>query len=117
MDGIVYDTVPGRGKGRPLRPMENALATLPGARSDTPRCRECDRWKPATKWCPLRAEPNNGRGPMCKYGIVLLRARRLKDRRLKGVAREPADETPRHAISSGRPEAGRPADTNKGERG
>lgn len=68
------ELVPKRPRGRPVRGVERGLDQLPGARVDTPRCAECE-------WCPLRAAPNSGRGPMCKYGIVLYRARKQKERR------------------------------------
>lgn len=75
------DLVPKRPVGRPVRGMENGLDQLPGARADTPRCDKCEKWSVKTLWCPLRAAPNSGRGPMCKYGLVLYRARKQKERR------------------------------------
>ncbi len=75
------ELVPKRPRGRPVRGMENGLDQLPGARADTPRCRKCDKWSAKQRWCPLRAAPNSGMGPMCKYGLVLYRARKQKERR------------------------------------
>lgn len=75
------ELVPRKGRGRPVRGMENGLDQLPGARRDTPRCSACEKWVGRQRWCPLRAAPNSGKGPMCKYGIVLHRARKLKERR------------------------------------
>lgn len=75
------ELVPKRPRGRPVRGMENGLDPVPGARTDTPRCRECGKWVGRKMWCPLRASPNNGRGPMCRYGLVLHRAKKLKERR------------------------------------
>lgn len=76
-DGLV----PKRPVGRPVRRVERGLDQLPGARADTPRCAKCGKWDRKTLWCPIRAAPNSGRGPMCKYGIVLYRARKQKERR------------------------------------
>lgn len=75
------DLLPKRPRGRPMRGVENGLSQLPGARVDTPRCRKCEKWDVKQRWCPLRAAPNNGMGPMCKYGIVLYRAKKQKERR------------------------------------
>ena len=75
------DLMPKRPVGRPVRGMERGLDQLPGARVDTPRCDKCEKWSVKTLWCPIRAAPNSGRGPMCKYGIVLDRARKQKERR------------------------------------
>lgn len=74
--------VPRKGKGRPFRPMGlDALKPIKGARVDTPRCNKCEKWLRDRMWCPVKAAMNNGRGPMCKYGIVLLRAARLRRKR------------------------------------
>lgn len=75
------ELLPKRPRGRPVRSVENGLSQPPGARVDTPRCRLCEKWAVKQRWCPLRASPNNGMGPMCRYGLVLYRARKQKERR------------------------------------
>ena len=74
-----------------MRPMAGALETLPGARRDTPKCRECEKWSARQMWCPLRVRPNDGRLAMCRYGIVLHRAKKLKGRREKRRGGAPLD--------------------------
>lgn len=78
------ELVPKRPRGRPIRGMENGLDPVPGARKDSAKCRECPKWDGRRVWCPLRAAPCNGFAPACRYGTVLIRAKRQADRRNNG---------------------------------
>ena len=51
------------------------------ARKDAAKCRECPRWDGRRDWCPLRAAICSGHMPACMYGTILIRAKRLADRR------------------------------------
>lgn len=76
------EEVPARTRGRPVRPMPaDALDVPRGARKDAAKCRECPRWDDKRDWCPLRAAICSGHMPACMYGTVLIRAKRLADRR------------------------------------
>ena len=75
------DLIPKRPRGHPVRGMEHGLDPVPGARKDSAKCRECPKWDEKRTWCPLRAAPCNGFAPACRYGTVLIRAKRLADRR------------------------------------
>lgn len=75
------DEIPKRGRGRPMRGIEDGLAPVPGARVDTPRCRLCERRDARRAWCPIRATPCSPDAPMCKWGLVTYRARKLRERR------------------------------------
>lgn len=78
------ELVPKRPRGRPVRGMENGLDPVPGARKDSAKCRECPKWDGRRTWCPIRAALCNGCSPACRYGTVLIRAKRLADRRNNG---------------------------------
>lgn len=76
------EEVPARTRGRPIRPMSaNALDIPRGVRSDSAKCRECPKWDGRRTWCPIRASTCNGFALACRYGTVLIRAKRQKDRR------------------------------------
>lgn len=79
------EEVPIRARGRPVRPMPaDALDVPRGARKDSAKCRECPKWDGRRTWCPLRAAPCNGFAPACRYGTVLIRAKRQADKRNNG---------------------------------
>ena len=78
------DLIPKRPRGRPVRGMEHGLDPVPGARKDSAKCGECPKWDGKRTWCPLRAAPCNRFAPACRYGTVLIRAKRLADRRNNG---------------------------------
>ena len=75
------DELPKRGRGRPMRGIEEGMAPVPGARVDTPRCKLCEKRDVRRSWCPIRAAPCGPDAPMCKWGLVLHRARKLRERR------------------------------------
>lgn len=78
------DLVPKRPKGRPVRRIENGLDPVPGARKDSAKCWECPKWDGRWTWCPIRAALCKGSTTACRYGVVLIRAKRLADRRDNG---------------------------------
>ena len=77
--------------GRPVRAMLDGYAR--GSAAHAPKCRECPQWIGKTSVCPLRGAHQNGQSPACRYGIVLIRAKRMADRRagtksIKGVKKQ-----------------------------
>ena len=77
--------------GRPVRAMPDGYAR--GSAGHAPKCRECPQWVGKTSVCPLRGAHQNGQSPACRYGIVLIRAKRMADRRAgtestKGVKKQ-----------------------------
>ena len=65
--------------GRPVRKMENPYER--GSKGHAPKCYECPQWFRQTLVCSLRASHQAGDSPACKYGIVLIRAKRMADKR------------------------------------
>jgi hypothetical protein len=76
-DDLVPD-VPRRA-GRPVRPMSDPYAR--GSEGHAPKCRECPQWACRTSVCGLRGAHQSWNAPACRYGIVLIRAKRMADRR------------------------------------
>lgn len=76
-DDLIPD-VPKR-MGRPVRKMENPYER--GSKGHAPKCCECPRWFRGTLVCSIRASHQAGYSPACKYGIVLIRAKRMADKR------------------------------------
>ena len=76
-----YDRIPEVPKriGRPVRPMEKPYER--GSAGHAPKCGECPQWALGTQVCSLRGCHQAGRSPACRYGIVLIRAKRMADRR------------------------------------
>jgi len=72
------DEVPAR-IGRPVRSMPDGFAR--GSAGHAPKCCACPKWLRETVVCSLRGSHQAGGSPACKYGIVLIRARRMADRR------------------------------------
>ena len=79
------DMIPKHPRGRSVRRMENGLSPDPFARKSSLNCQECPKWDKPRAWCPLRAAPCNGFSQACRYGTVLIRARRRADRRNDGM--------------------------------
>jgi len=81
-DLLSDEEVPKRRRGRPVRAMgPDALKPPPNARVDSARCRECPKHDAKRVWCPIRAAPCAPQTVACKYGIVLIRAKRQQERR------------------------------------
>lgn len=77
------DLVPPRPRGRPMRHVENGMATATGVRN-VPRCRRCEKHDPRRVWCPIKASVRSGESPMCRYGLVLYGLARRNARRAGG---------------------------------
>ena len=75
------DLIPEKPKrnGRPIRPMENPYA--PGSKGHAPKCGECPKWHDRTSVCAIKGCHQAKVSPACKYGIVLIRAKRMADKR------------------------------------
>ena len=72
------DLIPPRPKGRPVRRFNgDALADTHSAR----KCRECPKYGRKTAWCPLKACGRPPDAGACRYGLVLMDAAKLKERR------------------------------------
>ena len=80
-DLLPDEDVPKRRRGRPVRSVENGFAPVPGARRDSAKCGECPKWDCPRLWCPISARPRAAGSPACRYGTILIRAKRLNDRR------------------------------------
>jgi hypothetical protein len=77
--------------GRPIRSMSDGYAR--GSKCHAPKCWECPKWIRTTSVCPIRGAHQNGQSPACRYGIVVIRAKRMADRRAgaassKGVKKQ-----------------------------
>lgn len=70
--------------GRPVRAMPDGYSR--GSACHAPKCWECPKWVRTTSVCPIRGAHQNGQSPACKYGIVIIRAKRMADRRAGSVA-------------------------------
>jgi len=73
--------------GRPVRSMANPYAR--GSEAHAPKCRECPKWLRSTVVCLFQGGHQSGASPACKYGIVLIRAKRMAERR---AAAKPTDK-------------------------
>lgn len=71
------DLVPVRPIGRPVRKMVGAFDDT----SSGHRCRECPRYSVGQRWCPVRACFRAPDARVCRYGLVLLNAAALAERR------------------------------------
>lgn len=76
-DDLIPD-VPKR-TGRPVRPMSNPYER--GSEGHAPKCRECPKWACRISVCSLKGGHQAWNSPACRYGIVLIRAKRMADRR------------------------------------
>lgn len=84
MDPVPYDDlIPEKPKrmGRPVRSMPDGYKR--GSAGHAPKCHECPKWARRTSVCPLRGAHQAGMSPACRYGIVLIRASRMAERRKK----------------------------------
>lgn len=72
--------------GRPVRSMPDGYSR--GSACHAPKCRECPKWDFTTAVCPFRGAHQNGQSPACRYGIVLIRAKRMADRRSGATSRK-----------------------------
>lgn len=87
MTGVcVEDTVDGdiipdepRSAGRRVRRLSDPFSR--GSASHAPKCRECPKRDHAHGVCPIRGAPQCEVAPACRYGIILIRAKRMADRR------------------------------------
>lgn len=84
-DDLIPD-IPKR-TGRPVRSMSNPYER--GSEGHAPKCRECPKWWLRTSVCSLRGGHQPWNSPACRYGIVLIRAKRMADRR---AAVKPTDK-------------------------
>lgn len=78
------DLIPKRRRGRPMKPIHGALEHIASPRADTPKCRECPKHDMRRLWCPIRAAPESGLGPACRYGMALIVNKRRTERRNNG---------------------------------
>lgn len=69
--------------GRPVRAMSDGFAR--GSAGHAPKCWECPKLVRAISVCPIRGAHQNGQSPACRYGIVLIRAKRMADRRARAA--------------------------------
>ena len=72
------ELVPARPRGRPMRSL--GPDALDETRSDR-RCRECPKYGKGHRWCPLKACMRSPDARVCKYGLLLLNAAALAERR------------------------------------
>lgn len=66
-------------RGRPFRRVENGFEDMP-ERGNGRRCGECPKWG-RNEYCPIRAERRARDAMCCRYGYVLIGAKRQEDRR------------------------------------
>ena len=75
--------LPRRPRGRPVRRMTGDVFAPTRSRH---HCLECPKYGgPATQWCPAGAMTRPPQTPLCRYGLVLFNAARLKERRKGGM--------------------------------
>lgn len=70
--------------GRPVRAMLNPFTRCDAARA--PKCRECPKWSKPIRVCRVRGVQQSGDEVACRYGVVLIRAKRVADRRASAAA-------------------------------
>ena len=66
-------------RGRPFRRVENGFEEMP-ERGNGRRCGECPKWG-RNEICSIRAERRARNAMCCRYGYVLIGAKRQEDRR------------------------------------
>ena len=66
-------------RGRPFRKVENGFEEMP-ERENGRRCGECPKWGKFS-FCPIRAEHRARNAMCCRYGYVLIGAKRQEDNR------------------------------------
>lgn len=71
-----------RRPGRKVRAMSEPFSR--GSTAHAPKCRECPKHDAVHVVCPLLGAHQCGESPACRYGIVLIRAKRIADRRANG---------------------------------
>jgi hypothetical protein len=75
-----------RRPGRKVRAMSAPFSR--GSAAHAPKCRECPKHDGAHNVCPLLGAHQCGSSPACRYGIVLIRAKRMADRRANTQKKE-----------------------------
>lgn len=80
-DSVVDDEVVDspRRPGRKVRALSDPFSR--GSAAHAPKCRECPKHDAAHSVCPMLGAHQPGQAPACRYGIVLIRAKRMADRR------------------------------------
>lgn len=71
-----------RRPGRKVRALSDPFSR--GSAAHAPKCRECPKRDHVHGVCPIRGAHQCGASPACRYGIVLIRAKRMADRRAQG---------------------------------
>lgn len=91
-DATVDPTVDGdelvgspRCRGRKVRSVSDPFSR--GVSPRAPKCRECPKHDAEHSVCPLMGAHQCGSSTACRYGIILIRAKRMADRRAGSTRR------------------------------
>lgn len=71
-----------RRPGRKVRALSDPFSR--GSTARAPKCRECPKHDGKHSVCPVLGAHQVAQAPACRYGIVLIRAKRMSDRRANG---------------------------------
>lgn len=83
-DDIIPDTP--KAVGRRVRPLSDPMSR--GSAAHAPKCRECPKRECGRGVCSVRGAYQPGGAPACRYGIVLIRAKRMANRRARPPEKE-----------------------------